>query len=538
MDNPIYQRYATIMPSVEGQERFWQSKLPKTFWVNTLRVSIEEFQAIVEEEQLDCAPVAWNKAVYRAGKDFIPTKHWTFAAGLLQMQEEAAMHCAYLLNLKLGDLALDTCAAPGNKSAQMAVLMQNEGSLIVNDMNFGRMRAFGQISKRLGLMNVTSCIYNAANLPKMPNYFDAIMVDVPCSCEGTFRKKWPKPQNPVSAENSKGQAKRQLAILNKAIQLAKPGAHLVYSTCTFSPYENEGVLTKALEKWGDQIELLPINISNFETSSGILKWEGVEFNAACQKAGRIWPHQNNTGGFFMALIRKRCEKPLDLGSPPVTGMTDLGVSGVSEPDMNLLSPGGRVKAHGASAQLDLLSPSGRAKERSASAQLDLLSPSGRVKERSDLERGSFKKDYLPDLQNRFGFPEQVFEKFTFHSPTKKGWYINPISTLIPDNLRRDATGLFFYKTAIKFPKLSTGSAMVFGKYATKNKILLDEAGRDCYLAKDEQVVEEEQLLNVTSTGYVLVFYKTFCLGVGLYFSPTEHEASHRLRSLIDLKMFA
>ena len=86
------------------------------------------------------------------------------------------MHCAYLLSPKPGDMVLDMCAAPGNKSAQIAV-DANKGTLIVNDMNYGRMRAFGQISKRLGLINISSAIYNAANLPKMPELFDAIMVD-------------------------------------------------------------------------------------------------------------------------------------------------------------------------------------------------------------------------------------------------------------------------------------------------------------------------------------------------------------------------
>lgn len=483
--NTIYQAYASIMPPVttEQDQQCWQSALPKTFWVNTLRISVADFANIVAEENLDCTPVVWHKAVYRAGEKFNPTKHWTFATGLLQMQEEAAMHCAHLLDPKPGDLALDTCAAPGNKSAQMAVLMQNQGSLIVNDMNFGRMRAFGQISKRLGLMNVSSAIYNAANLPRMPDMFDAIMVDVPCSCEGTFRKKWPKPQNPVSAESSKAQAKRQLAILNKAIQLAKPGAKLVYSTCTFSPYENEGVLTKALEKWGDQLEILPVNIDNFVTSPGVLAWQEVAFAKDCQKAARIWPHQNNTGGFFMALLRKVSSRAQSEPGSPESSRESWG--------------------------------------------------SGMLRCSSGMTSFS---EYLSGIQNRFGFPANCFDNYIFHQPTKKGWYINPKDTRIPENLRLDATGLFFYKTAITFPKLSTAAAMVFGSLATKNKVILGAQGRDHFLTKQDQELTLQQMHKVEATGYVLVFYQSFCLGVGLYFSPTEEEPTHRLRSLIDLKL--
>ena len=470
LENPFYQHYQSIIPAVEDNSEAWFSKLPKTFWVNTLRISLEAFALLAKQEALAIERVAWHKGVYRVLGDFNPTKHWIYAAGLIQMQEEAAMHCAYLLDLKPTSLALDMCAAPGNKSAQMALLMQNKGTLIVNDMNFGRMRAFGQISKRLGLMNVSSAIYNAANLPRMPDCFDAIMVDVPCSCEGTFRKKWPKPQHPVSAENSKAQAKRQLAILNKAIQLAKPGAKLVYSTCTFSPYENEGVITQALQKWGDQIELLPIQIPHFKTAAGVLEWQEHLFDEQCQLAARIWPHQNNTGGFFMALIRKK----------------------------------GAMK--------------------NALLTTEILQPM------------QAEKFDLTDLQKRFEFQENAFSNVGFHQPTKKGWYVHPQPTILPNNLRLDASGLFFYKTAINFPKLSTAAAMVFGKYATKNIVHLTAEQRDFFLTKQDLVLDKSAISLVTATGYVLVFYQNFCLGVGLYFAPTEQNAAHRIQSMIDLKL--
>ena len=101
----------------------------------------------------------------------------------------------------------------------------------------------------------------------------------------------------------KAQSKRQLAILNKAIQLAKPGARLVYSTCTFSPYENEAVIAKAIEKWGDCIEIMPIDIPGFKFEPGVTHWQDEIFADACKHAARIWPHQNNTGGFY-GLIKK------------------------------------------------------------------------------------------------------------------------------------------------------------------------------------------------------------------------------------------
>jgi 16S rRNA C967 or C1407 C5-methylase (RsmB/RsmF family)/NOL1/NOP2/fmu family ribosome biogenesis protein len=473
--HPIYAAYEAVIPDKEKQHHCWQSRLPKTFWVNTLRINLDDFEKIIQTEGLGCEPVRWARGVYRVTGDFNPTKHWAYAAGLLQMQEEAAMHCAYLLDPKPGELILDCCAAPGNKSAQLAVMMQNKGTLIVNDMNFGRMRAFGQISKRLGLMNVSSCIYNATNLPAMPNTFDAVMVDVPCTCEGTFRKKWPKPQNPVSEKNARAQAKRQLAILNKAIQITKPGGRLVYSTCTFSPYENEGVITAALEEWGDQLRVLPIDIEHFETAAGLTQWQAELFSVDCEKTTRVWPHQNNTGGFYMALLQKHVSSDTLQKTPP-----------------SLMS----------------------------------------------IEHDKKELDLTP-IVDRFGFAKDLFNAFHFNQASYKGWTIAPNDHAFPENLRLDASGLFFYKTAIRFPKLSTAAAMVFGKYAAKNCIELDAQGRDLYLAKEDQVITPEQKQHVTDTGYVLVFYQGFCLGVGLYFSPHGDQApenQHRLRSLVDRKL--
>jgi hypothetical protein len=298
------------------------------------------------------------------------------------------------------------------------------------------------------------------------------MVDVPCSCEGTFRKKWPKPVNAASALSSRAQAKRQLAILNKAIQLTKPGGRLVYSTCTFSPFENEGVITAALALWGDVIEIVPVSIPNFNLSPGLTSYGEDVFADACQHTARIWPHQNNTGGFFMAHIVKR-DVPEAYARAACT-LTDI--------------------------------------------------------------EGDPACDLSP-IEERFGFGPDVFHDYAVTAPAKKGWYITPKPHRIPEVMRLDASGLFFYKTTIRFPKLSTAAAMVFGQYATQNRVHLDAKGRDLFFDGADQVLAQAQMDRITGIGYVLVFYIDYCLGMGLYFPPTEApNDQHRLRSLTAKKL--
>jgi NOL1/NOP2/fmu family ribosome biogenesis protein len=92
--------------------------------------------------------------------------------------------------------------------------------------------------------------------------------------------------------------------MKKAIQLCKPGGRIVYSTCTFAPEENEGVVTAVLNKFGDQVRIKPIELENFVWSQGISSWQDQTFHPDVKHTMRVWPHQNNTGGFYVAVFEK------------------------------------------------------------------------------------------------------------------------------------------------------------------------------------------------------------------------------------------
>lgn len=321
----VYEYYADIIPQLEQAHTVLSMRLPTTIWYNPLKISLDDFVRCMSEDGFALEAMTWHPGGFRYYGDKPITKSWAYAAGLFQVQEEVSMLAGDLLAAKPGDRVLDCCSAPGNKSAQIAIQMKNCGTLVANDINYGRMRAFGQIVKRLGLINVSTSIHDASSLPNVGEYFDRVLADVPCSCEGTFRKNDNTASDPTSDKAAQAMAKRQLDILLKAIKLCKPGGRIVYSTCTFSPYENEAVLTAALQYMEDAIEVEPVHIDGLRATAGLKQWRDQQFDAQCQHAIRIWPHMNNTGGFFIAVLKKRRstnQRRVELAPLPADALQD------------------------------------------------------------------------------------------------------------------------------------------------------------------------------------------------------------------------
>ncbi len=459
----VYQYYADIIPDLDKAEAVLAKPLATTLWHNPLKTNQADFLALMAKEGYALEPMTWHQGGYRYLGQEPLTKSWAYAAGLFQIQEEVSMLAGDLLSAEPGESVLDCCSAPGNKSAQIAMSMKNSGSLIANDINYGRMRAFGQITKRLGLINVSTTINDASSLPNVGEFFDRVLADVPCSCEGTFRKNPNTPDDYTKDKAALAMAKRQKDILLKAIKLCKPGGRIVYSTCTFSPYENEAVVSEVLEHWGDAISIVPMTVPGLTLSPGLTAWRDLTFDERMVHAMRLWPHINNTGGFFIAVLQKNRttnRRPADVA--PVPG--------------------------------------------------DALG------------------DYQAEVVERFGFPPSITQRFRFARLSNKGLYCINQDNRLPDRLKVDATGLFCLKTRIRFPKVSTAAAMLIGRYATKHVIELTAKQRDAYLQKIDIDLDVAQVGEAFTTGYAIVQYDGYCLGLGLYFSPNEqHE--HVLRSL-------
>lgn len=156
---------------------------------------------------------------------------------------------------------------------------------------------------RLGLCNVTTTIYDGIRFPLGggEGCFDKVLVDAPCSGEGTSRKNQTAFRHKIKPlELYRGGL--QIALLNRGVKICKPKGRIIYSTCTYRPEENEVVVQSLLET--GKVRLLDAAIPGFCCSQGITKWQGRSFDEQMTKCMRIWPHQNDTGGFFIACFEK------------------------------------------------------------------------------------------------------------------------------------------------------------------------------------------------------------------------------------------
>ena len=210
--------------------------------------------------------------------------------GCFYLQEPSAMLPAFLLNPESGDLVLDLCAAPGGKSMQASLLMNNEGLIIANDISKSRAFAISENAERLGRGNLLitnndfSLIYN-----KYLNIFDKIILDAPCSGSGMFRKE-NKMMEDWSIQKVYKNAEIQKSLILMAYQMLKPGGKMVYSTCSFSYEEDEEVVSYLLNNTDAELECIP---------SSPLYYQGKNSYGV-----HLFPYLFPGEGHYIALIKK------------------------------------------------------------------------------------------------------------------------------------------------------------------------------------------------------------------------------------------
>lgn len=272
--------------------------LPATLWTNPLQTTPASLQ-----QKLELLPLRWYPGAFRCPPGFTPSATLPYLAGHYQIQEEAAMASVALMAPQPGETILDLCAAPGNKTSQIAVHMQSQGLVVANDRSRQRLGILRRSINHLGLTNVAITVYDATSYPGEPESYDRILADVPCSGEGTARRF--KKTTPFISEKRRAHLGNiQSAILERAIMLCKTGGLIVYATCTFAPEENEAIVSAALHRHQGALALEPARLDGLKTAPGITTWEGDVFHPEMHHTMRIWPHHNDTGGFFTALIRK------------------------------------------------------------------------------------------------------------------------------------------------------------------------------------------------------------------------------------------
>lgn len=293
MKEILEEDYEAFLAGFDGQRQYGLR-------VNTLKMNLEEFERIAP---FHLKKVPWISNGYFYEAEDVPAKHPFYSAGLYYLQEPSAMTPASRLKVQPGERVLDLCAAPGGKATELGAALQGEGLLVANDINTARARALLRNLELFGISN--SFVTNEPPhvlAERFPEFFHKIMVDAPCSGEGMFRK------NPavVDSWQEKGPeyfSKLQREIIVQAADMLLPGGMMFYSTCTFSPLENEKTITHLLKERPD-MEVIPME--DYEGfAEGLTSYRGEVFDESCKLCRRIWPHKMSGEGHFMALLHKK-----------------------------------------------------------------------------------------------------------------------------------------------------------------------------------------------------------------------------------------
>jgi len=329
--------------------------LPETFRISLHRHdrewTVEQVKALgatplswMPDETAFVMPFARGRAPDGLAQRMMALLHET---GRITRQEAASMLPVRLLNLTPETLALDMCAAPGSKATQLAEGLHPHGVVVANEPVSGRLNMLVSNRSRLGVANMVVTQHDGRHFGRLPPPgFDAIVADVPCTGSATTRKNrdvwwdW-------TPKEGRRMFKMQVDIAMRGAALLAAGGHMVYSTCSIDPIENEAVVAELLRRC-PYLELLPIDDSVYPgllMHPGLDSWplldedgavvhdleamkalpffspahlpptlrrneahdtsteEAVE--SALKHCRRLWPMDNDTGGFFLALFRHR-----------------------------------------------------------------------------------------------------------------------------------------------------------------------------------------------------------------------------------------
>ncbi|MEO3341110.1 16S rRNA (cytosine(1407)-C(5))-methyltransferase RsmF [Enterobacter cloacae] len=277
-----------------------QRPLRRSIRVNTLKISVADFLALVSPYHWQLTPVPWCEEgfwIEREDEASLPLGSTAeHLSGLFYIQEASSMLpvAALFADGNAPERVMDVAAAPGSKTTQIAARMANRGAILANEFSASRVKVLHANISRCGIQNVALThfdgrVFGAA----LPEAFDAILLDAPCSGEGVVRKD-PDALKNWSVESNLYIAATQRELIDSAFHALRPGGTLVYSTCTLNRDENEDVCLWLKAQYPDAVEFLPLN-DLFASAEDAITPEGFL---------HVFPQIYDCEGFFVARLRK------------------------------------------------------------------------------------------------------------------------------------------------------------------------------------------------------------------------------------------
>lgn len=305
LPEPFVELISESLPTSDYLEQFLKycdKPLRRSIRINTLKISTDDFCQRMSAKGWHLEPIPWCDSGFWLERDNqIPSLGNTIEhlGGLFYIQEASSMlpvsALFHFMSEENGPLILDAAAAPGSKTTQIAAILNHKGSIVANEFSASRIKGLYSNIQRCGIANVALTNYNADVFGRwLPETFDGILLDAPCSGEGTLRKD-PQAMNNWSLEHVKEIADLQLTLLDSALHALKPDGVVIYSTCTLNRFENEQVVELIQQRYPQVIEIMSLK-ELFPDAHKALTREGYL---------HVWPQVYNSEGFFVAAIKKK-----------------------------------------------------------------------------------------------------------------------------------------------------------------------------------------------------------------------------------------
>lgn len=296
-----------IMPDHLSMDDFiaiCQQPLRRSLRVNTLKISVADFLVLVKDYDWRLEPIPWCPEGFWIEREEEALRLGSAAehlSGLFYIQEASSMLpvSALFAERETPRRVLDVAAAPGSKTTQIAALMGNQGGIVANEYSASRVKVLHANISRCGVKNTALThfdgrVFGAA----LPESFDAILLDAPCSGEGVVRKD-PDAMSNWSPESVASIAQTQWELIDSAFHALAPGGVMVYSTCTLNAQENQQVIHQLLATYGDAVSVEPLG-DLFPQAQLALTPEGFL---------HVFPQIYDSEGFFVARLRKNHSVP-------------------------------------------------------------------------------------------------------------------------------------------------------------------------------------------------------------------------------------
>ncbi len=290
----------SLCPDAQQELAALLVRAPVDLRVNKLKASRDDVLLKITDSGHECVPTPYSPLGIRI-VEHVRLAGWDlYESGVVEVQDEASQVAALLVGAKPGERVIDYCAGAGGKSLVLATQMQGKGEVIAFDVSAKRLAPLAERAKRSGVGNIRSLVLGSkeadAAILSVTGTVDRILVDAPCSGSGTWRRS-PDAKWLLTPAKLRDYQDQQFEVVNRALELLKPGGQLVYVTCSFLKSENETVVERVLN--GNN------HITHVDPARSWREITGTDLSKEMSRTQcgiRFSPYRTGTDGFYVHVL--------------------------------------------------------------------------------------------------------------------------------------------------------------------------------------------------------------------------------------------